>query len=559
MRCFLIVLFHLMILCHTGYAQSHFGLGGDQRTYRILDRLYTKYDTLKAPLDKNFISSVRVHQLIQKALTTGPDPSFSADLDFLKHQYWHIFDTDKGKSSFYGPRKHLFTYHNQDARITIDPAINFQIGKDRENDNTIFRNTRGIKVSGALKEKLFFHSHIYETQAGFLPHIEWRINTRNAISGQGFFKRYQSEIIDDISGWDFLDADAVLTYRPSGFFRASLGHSNLFLGNGYRSLFLSNYSDNFFFLELQTSVGILGYKNIFAELAPEGSTKDDPGDLLAPKKYLAAHYLTIRPNRNLEFSLFEAVIFGRENNFELQYLNPVILYRVVEQSLDSPDNVLLGLETSYKIANTAIVYAQLIMDEFRIAEAFSGSGWWGNKTGVQAGIRWFDAFFTDNLDVRIEYNSVRPFTYAHRQYSSDQPYVIGAYSHYNQELAHPLGANFRELLVVVNYPLGEKWSLLSKIMWARTGTALSRNVGNDILQPNESRMMDFDNRTGQGVNVDIFQLMSSISYMLYHNYYFDFQLWYRNQASTSSAFDMKSLYFGLSFRANGPVSPLDDV
>lgn len=533
-------------------AQSHFGLGADSRVYSIVDRLYTQNDTLNAPLDRNFLYPGYVQSLIQQSSSNEFHRAQGSDKDFLKKQYWQLYDSNKkaNQSAYYGARNHLFTFQNEEAYITIDPAIYFQYGRDGQNDNTIFRNTRGIKVNGAVKNKLFFHTHIYETQASFLDHIENKIDDKKAIPGQGFYKEYQSNVLDQINGWDFLDADAVVTYRPSKYFRASLGHSNLFLGSGYRSLFLSNYSDNFFFLELHTTVGILGYKNVFTELAPTGSTIDSPGDVLAPKKYLAAHYLTLRPSPNLEISLFEAVVFGRENNFELQYLNPLILYRVVEQSLDSPDNVMLGLEGSYRIRNTAIAYFQLLVDEFRISEAFSGSGWWGNKLGYQLGIKWFEAFSAKNLDIRLEYNSVRPYTYAHRQYGGEGDYVVGAYSHYNQELAHPLGASFRELVSLWEYRMSAKWSLSARFLWATTGRSLDSNVGSDILQPNESRIMDYDNNIGQGNRVNIIQMISSVSYMVYHNHYLDFQFWYRNQDSKTRNFDTKSVYFGLSFRAN---------
>ena len=95
----------------------------------------------------------------------------------------------------------------------------------------------------------------------------------------------------------------------------AIGHGSFFLGRGYSSLLLSDYADNFFFVELNTSLGIFNYKNIFAELAPKGSTINQVGDPLAPKKYMAAHYLSFAVSKRLEISLFESVIFGRENHF----------------------------------------------------------------------------------------------------------------------------------------------------------------------------------------------------------------------------------------------------
>jgi len=157
----------------------------------------------------------------------------------------------------------------------------------------------------------------------------------------------------------------------------------------------------------------------------------------------------------------------------------------------------------------------------------------------------------------LEYNSVRPYTYSHRYVSENDEVVIGAYSHYNQELAHPLGANFREILTVWNYRINENWQIRSKIMWAVTGLDKDANVGNDILEPNDTRVSEYGNKIAQGIKTNIVQYGFSLSYMPFHNHYFDFKFLYRNRFSANAANDIKSLYFGLSFRANMSRQKLD--
>ena len=60
------------------------------------------------------------------------------------------------------------------------------------------------------------------------------------------------------------------------------------------------------------------------------------------------------------------MVFARQNQFELQYLNPVIFYRMVEQILGSPDNAMIGLNVSYDIKNRIRVYGQLLLDELNL-------------------------------------------------------------------------------------------------------------------------------------------------------------------------------------------------
>ena len=141
---------------------------------------------------------------------------------------------------------------------------------------------------------------------------------------------------------------------------------------------------------------------------------------------------TFNITNNFSIGLYEAVIFSRNNDFELRYLNPIILYRTVEQGLNSSDNVLIGLDGKWNVLHRFQLYGQLMLDEFRLSEIFSSRGWWANKYGIQAGLKYLNALKIDHLDVQLEYNSARPYTYAHLE-------MEDSYTHYNQALAHPLG------------------------------------------------------------------------------------------------------------------------
>ena len=120
-------------------------------------------------------------------------------------------------------------------------------------------------------------------------------------------------------------------------------------------MLLSDYANNYLYLQLNTRVSIFHLQNTFAELSATGS-RDNVGDSLLPKKYMAAHYLSLQVSPKLSFGLFESVIFSRDQGFELQYLNPVIFYRTVERLLDSPDNVLLGLNINYTPVSLSLIH-----------------------------------------------------------------------------------------------------------------------------------------------------------------------------------------------------------
>jgi len=196
---------------------------------------------------------------------------------------------------------------------------------------------------------------------------------------------------------------------------------------------------------------------------------------------MASHYLNFHVNDRLSIGLYESVIFSRENNFEFQYLNPIILYRTAEQFLDSPDNALLGFNIKWIPRLKYQIYGQLMIDELRTDQVFSGRGWWGNKIGYQIGLKKFDLFNISNLDLQLEINSARPYTYAHRDNDVTKRPAT-SYSHFNQPLAHPYGANFREMILQLKYQVSNNLTLSGVMLHSNYGTDDNLNIGRDILK-----------------------------------------------------------------------------
>ncbi len=459
---------------------------------------------------------------------------------FLKYLY-------KSSSSFYAG-------HHKDFFIKVDPVINFRFGKDIKSNSYIFNNTRGFRISGLLDKKIYFYSSLYETQQGFLTHINRKIKRDLAIPGQAFYKPYKSSIFKGAQGYDFLNAQAYIGFSITKNLLMQLGHGKVYLGDGVRSLLLSDYSTNYYYLKFDTRIWKFHYQNVFAELS-ETSRERISIDTILPKKYMAAHYLSFKLHKNFEISLFESVIFSRNkgngNRFELQYLNPIILYRTVEQFTGSGDNVLVGLNWKYNIFKGGSFYGQLLLDEFNFSKIKEDPTWWGNKYGFQIGFKYFDILKINHLDLQVESNIVRPYTYAHRD-------SILSYSHYNQALAHPLGANFKELIIELKYSPITKLMIRTKALFAAKGEDYNKfSYGGNILRSNDNRPKDVDGnirefgyRISDGKLRKIAQFSLNFSYMLYHNYFLDFDTMYRKDSFEESNSNFKEFSFSFGIRAN---------
>ena len=151
--------------------------------------------------------------------------------------------------------------------------------------------------------------------------------------------------------------------------------------------------------------------------------------------------------------------------------------------LGSSDNSLMGLNLSANAGSNHMLYGQIMLDEFLLSQVRTTIthhwlrrqttewGWWANKQAIQIGYRWFDAFFAKNLNWRIEYNYVPPYTYSHTG-------GLLNYGHENQPLAHVLGANFHEIISILNFQRGH-WYVELKNMYQVVGkdTGSSKGCG----------------------------------------------------------------------------------
>jgi hypothetical protein len=224
------------------------------------------------------------------------------------------------------------------------------------------------------------------------------------------------------------------------------------------------------------------------------------------------------------------VVFGRKDKFDFGYLNPIIFYRSIELQNGSYDNSLVGLDVKANLPKNIQLYGQLLLDEFNLSEVKKNEGWWANKWGIQLGAKYIDAFGIPNLDLQLEHNRVRPFTYSH----SDS---LANYTHYNQPLAHPLGANFSEMIGVARYQPAAKWLAVAKLIYYTQGRdSSSLSYGSNIFYPNQSpfRQGDYGYNIGSGWKTNVLLASFLLSYEFRENFFVELNALFRRQETKTA-------------------------
>lgn len=452
---------------------------------------------------------------------------------------------------FYKSDANFYEINEENFKLRVNPILNLRYGNGVDDPNIIFQNTRGAEIRGQIDNKVYFYTSVLENQARFNNYLERRIEKFETIGGQSLYKPFESGLIENLKGYDYLNAQAYVGINATESVAIEFGHGKHFIGNGIRSLLMSDYSTNYFYLKFNTRIWKFHYQNLFAELSPI-ATNLNPGDMVLPKKYMANHYLSFKPTKNLEIGIFEAVVFSRENHFEFQYLNPIILYRTVEQFLDSPDNAMLGLNGKWNIKNRFQIYGQFMLDDINLTELRAGSGWWGNKYGMQAGLKYINVAGIDHLDAQVELNRVRPYTYGHRDSLSLFPTISNAsYSHHSQPLAHPLGANFNEVVLNLRYRPTEKIFVNARVVTASYGQdPEGKHFGGNVILQTGLKDGFYGHSTGQGIETNLLSMGLDVSYQLYHNYFLDLKFLYRKADAEVDELDLTTKFIGGGFRVN---------
>ncbi|HLT41958.1 MAG TPA: hypothetical protein VKZ95_04570 [Sphingobacteriaceae bacterium] len=416
-------------------------------------------------------------------------------------------DTWLGRKLF---NEHLIEVEKKTHTFYADFLPDLYIGRDiaRGGKNTYLRSF-GAQIGGEIDTKFSYQLSGYTNRGIFPDYINDFTKRGKVIPGQTY-----GEIGETVQDWSYFTATA--SYTPVKYLNVSLAYDKNFIGDGYRSMLLSDVASNYTSLKLTGRLGNVHYMSMWSYLV----------DPLAPQlvqdqtrgKWGAFQYLDWNVNNRLSIGFFQSVIWANRTEsgrrgFELGYLNPIVFLRPIESSdPGSPDKMHLGLNSKYKVFDNLAVYGQFLLGEFTAKEFFSNKGYIHNKWGAQIGLRGFDTFGIKNLNFLGEYNLARPYTYSHFD-------PVSNYSHFSQPLAHPLGANFKELVGIVNYSFN-RFDVALQGNYSRYGLDpdSESSFGKDIFKSYNDYENQYGNHIGQGVKTNLGYVNGRVSYILNPKY-----------------------------------------
>jgi len=324
-----------------------------------------------------------------------------------------------------------------DFNLAIYPLFNIQANKNFTETKQLHYNTRGIKLEGSIGKQVWYATEFYENQA-FLEPTEIAFTERFlVIPGQGAGKIFKT------TGYDFSSAAGTVHYVPNKMLSFSMGHGKHLVGNGYRSLFLSDNAFNYPFFRTNATVGNWHYTAIFTQFR-EFKYKYYAYHV---KKHASFGIITWKPNKIFDVSFLAASVWQTSgidyvNKFRPEFFLPPIISPLFEYKNDKKTSK-FGINASVVLLNNFGFYTQMLMHnvkpDFPVEYA------------IQAGAKCYDLFFgllkKSHLYLQVEYNKIA------ENFDAGENKYMG-FSHYNQPLGHSAGNNLDEFLAISELKFG---------------------------------------------------------------------------------------------------------
>ncbi|MBN2412754.1 hypothetical protein JXQ31_13785 [candidate division KSB1 bacterium] len=409
----------------------------------------------------------------------------------------------------YANGRNLLSISSGPLRVNWDPILFrkrlYANADTLSGGERVFEDSNGFVFWGTIGDNVGFYTNVRDTREWGTRLYPGYVNTTAV--GLGFVQGGGDQIYHDETR-----AYVVLNYKT---FYLQFGKDKNLWGPGYSGqLGLSGRATSYDFAKLQVVSQRFKFTSLWGVLQHY-----DTGFFYGnhQEKYIAAHRLECAPFDFMELGLYETLIYsGRK--IEPGYLNPVMFYRSAEHYLGDRDNAAMGLDVELKLIPNTKIYGELFIDDLTTGKL--SSGFYGNKFAYLVGGHYVDMAGIPNLDVRLEYARVRPYTYSHK-------FELNSYRHFITGLGHWIGPNADDLYLELAYRYSRRLKIFLYFEVLRHGANQdSVNYGGSIFAPHrfgDSETVHFldgilEKTKSTGVNVS-YELAREFFIKLQYNYF----------------------------------------
>lgn len=337
----------------------------------------------------------------------------SADVGLLRQMIGEFTDPEIGRETLQENERHLYRFEEGTTQAFVDvrgtQAVVLHRGRLDIPDETLSETTGWGSVRGSFGDHVSFGLTARNTMVLGSEDQEERFDPSQGQSqvvvGKGVFR-------DQATGY------VSATFQPLTLF---VGRTQTSWGSGLQEQFslsmLNEPMDQVIFtLEFER----FRFSYLHANLQGAGSPR-----------FLAGHRLDVLLGKNVQLGVYETVVYGGRGA-ELAYLNPFVLYHIIEHQLGDRDNNMFGFDMTATVAPGLRAFGEVFVDDFSLD--YPLGTYWGNKLAYMVGIHWAHPLGGKSLELFAAYTRVDPYVYTHMD-------SMNVYAHYDASVGSRLGPN----------------------------------------------------------------------------------------------------------------------
>ncbi|TNE53417.1 MAG: hypothetical protein EP338_12855 [Bacteroidetes bacterium] len=397
-----------------------------------------------------------------------------------------------------------------DYNLYISPLVHGSYGNSFSGQDSLFlfENTRGIIASGNLGKEISFQFLFAENQSRYNTFLSTHFRSQGELYDFGNSYHRTNAVIPGAgrtkifkgSAFDYAYSMGHISFQVNPSLRIEGGNGQHFIGAGYRSLLLSDYSVAAPYIRILKNMGqkwsyqllFRRQKNLIRKIATKAI---EPS---YEHKAFSAFFLNYQARPNLNLALFSGGNFLRADStvkhaLPWNYFVPVPGMNTDLFLKGDLFHGIMGLQGEWR-GRSALFYGQLAMEQesnFRLA--------------AQGGFHIFDLLKVPNLHFQLEYNYVPQDMYAHQNFKL-------AYGHYNASSSHPKGNDFQEFILAADYQYKRFYGQLRNILYF----GKSGNLNEQISQ--HSIFIHSDQKPDNPSNGSAWLVDTELGYRINRNY-----------------------------------------
>src|SRR6478672_1377569 len=118
---------------------------------------------------------------------------FNADRSLMNSPEWsdRKFKSKKAfLKTFYQSPAQFYEVNVKDFDFYVNPVFQYYLGKEKNADEHIFLNARGVSIRGRLANKIGFDAYVTDNQERDPLYVQEQVKEHKAVPGAGFYKDF---------------------------------------------------------------------------------------------------------------------------------------------------------------------------------------------------------------------------------------------------------------------------------------------------------------------------------------------------------------------------------